>query len=294
MQMKAALLKPILVFLLLVIVPGSFLGRALQGLGQAGALAAVQGHWVDVNSDCVLDIRGDRLIVSHTNSGWKESYRCRLSAEGNSRSITGVDDDGFGVLSSLDIRDDCLSAYERILDGPSRTYRFVREENLAKELEIRDLSSDKPKTIESKEITEFSLSFFNGRGRDYGLDETWPKGAYSWEIAGDADGGYQMDFRVMGDSYIELDFSQAVDAQYARGLADRIAEMNIAAFNGYHKLNNVNAPGYSLYAEYSSGETLSILAGGDAAASCVFDLPALLNYAAEQDLFRDAYGYYGE
>ena len=53
--------------------------------------------------------------------------------------------------------------------------------------------------------------------------------------------------------------------------------------------NSVSKPGYSLYADYASGEKLSVRAYGDAGDTCVFDLPALLDYAAQQDLFRDRY-----
>ena len=196
---------------------------------------------------------------------------------------------GFGVMSELDVLEDgSLRAFEMILDGEGHTYHFVRPEVLEAEKEIKDLSRDAPKEIASTELASFSLSFRN-YGGSYGLDSRWPSGSYDWELKKQEDGSYRMDFRVMGDSYVALDYSGAVSAEYAEGLAKLLTDLGVVGYNGYYMTNSVSKPGYSLYATYSSGEKLSVRASGDAGDTCVFDLPALLDYAAEQDLFRDEY-----
>ena len=176
----------------------------------------------------------------------------------------------------------------RHVDAEGHTYHFVRPEALAAEKEIKDLSKDAPKEIASTELTSFSFGFRANYG-SYGLDDRWPSGSYSWELEKQEDGSYRMDFRVMGDSYVALDFSDTVSAEYAEGLAKLLTELGIVAHNGYYMTNSVSKPGYSLYANYASGEKLSVRAYGDAGDTCVFDLLALLDYAAQQDLFRDEY-----
>ena len=244
----------------------------------------VQGHWVDVNSDTVLDISGRRLTVSRGD--WKEHYRFKKETRADGTYLVSTKDDGgFGVMSELEIcSDGSLRAYERVLDAAGHSYRFVREEELEKELEIRDLSKDRPKEILSDEIESFSLSFHNSCG-SYGLSsELWEPGGYSWEITREED-GYRMDFRIMGDSYVALDFSGIVSEDYVKGLARRIVELGIPEHNGYYMTNNVSRPGWSLFVSYASGEKLSLMAGGSAAEECVFDLAGLLDYAREQDLY---------
>ena len=93
----------------------------------------------------------------------------------------------------------------------------------------------------------------------------------------------------MGDSYVALNYSETVSGEYAEGLAKLLTDLGVVGYNGYYMTNSVSKPGYSLYATYSSGEKLSVRASGDAGDTCVFDLPALLDYAAQQDLFRDEY-----
>ncbi len=252
----------------------------------AGKDASFEGQWADVNGDTTLEIRGDTLTVRF--GSWSEEYRFTVNKTAYGTSLKS-EEGGFGVMSELDVLEDgSLRAFEMILDGEGHTYHFVRPEALAAEKEIRDLSKDAPREIASTEIKSFSLSFRN-RYVSYGLDERWPSGSYDWELTRQEDGSYQMEFRVMGDSYVALDFSGTVSADYAEGLAKLLTEKGVVACNGYYMANNVSKPGYSLYVTYVSGERLSVRASGDAGDTCVFDLPALLDYAAEQDLFRDEY-----
>jgi hypothetical protein len=246
--------------------------------------ASLEGRWVDVNGSTALEFRGDTMTV--TFGSWTDEYRFQVKKTSYVTTITG-DEGGFGVMSELTVQEDgSLRAYEMVLDAEGHTYHFVRPEALAEEKEIRDLSKDAPKEIASTELVGFSLGFRASRG-SYGLDDRWPSGSYSWELQKQEDGGYRMDFRVMGDSYVALDFSEEVSADYAEGLAKLLADLGIPAYNGRHMANSVSKPGYSLYAEYASGEELSVRAEGDAGDECVFDLPALLEYAARQALFPD-------
>ncbi len=245
-----------------------------------------EGQWVDVNGSTTLEIRGNTMTV--TFGSWSQDYRIKVNKTDYATTITG-DEGGFGGMSELEVRaDGSLLAYEMILDGEGHTYHFVRPEALAAEKEIRDLSKDAPKEIASTELTGFSLDFKN-TGGNYGLDDRWPYGRYSWELKKQEDGSCRMDFRVMGDSYVALDFSGEVTADYSEGLAKLLTELGIPAYNGYYMTNSVSKPGYSLYAYYASGEELSVCAYGDAGDECVFDLPALLDYAAQQELFPDGY-----
>ena len=245
-----------------------------------------EGQWADVNGETTLEIKGDTLTVRW--GSWTEEYRFRVESSGGGRVLRNDgDESSFGIMSELDVLEDgSLRAYEMVLDAEGHTYRFVRPEDLAAEKEIRDLSRDAPKEIASTEIESFSLSFRNSYG-SYGLDDRWPSGHYSWELEKRDDGSYQMDLRVMGDSYVALDFRETVSADYAEGLARLLTEKGVVAFNGYYMTNSVSKPGYSLYVTYASGEKLSVRAYGDAGDTCVFDLPALLDYAAQRDLFPE-------
>ena len=247
-----------------------------------------EGQWVDVNGNTTLEFRGDTMTVRW--GSWSEEYRFQVKRSGGGTVIRNDgDESSFGIMSELDVLEDgSLRGYEMILDAEGHTYHFVRPEDLAAEMEIKDLSKDAPKEIASTEFESFSLSFKNNGG-SYGLDDRWPYGHYSWELEKQEDGGYEMDFRVMGDSYVALSFTGKVSAEYAEGLAKLLTEKGVVAFNGYYKTNSVSKPGYSLYADYASGERLSVRASGDAGDSCVFDLPALLDYAAQQDLFNGAW-----
>ncbi|MBE5997792.1 MAG: hypothetical protein E7240_10775 [Lachnospiraceae bacterium] len=253
--------------------------------GRDAALQAVQGTWYDINGDTVLTISNDRMTV--TENGHEYTYRFRLAEKYGRYVIQPYESsDHFGVMSDIEIEDGRLTAYDEVLDGDGHNYKFVSEETLAAEKEIRDYSKDLPKTIDSSEITEFELSFTIGSGRTYGTED-WYDGSYSWTIMKTDDGSYEMDMRGMGSSYVMFQFRGEVSEEYVRGLADLIREEGIAGWNGYYKTNNVSLPPYSLNVTYASGEELRILAGGNAADTCVFDLPKLLDYADRQDLGRE-------
>lgn len=249
----------------------------------AGKAGELEGHWVDVNSKTTLDISGDQFTVTYGK--WSETFKFRVRTSDDMTYLVNRDKNlhDFGMMTEIRVRDDgSLEASEIVFDTDPHRYRFVREDMLAKELEIQDLSKDAPKTIESKEIRQFSLVFRN-YGGSYGLPDEWQSGHYSWEIE-QQDGTYKMSFRIMGDSYVAMDFNQEVSEEYVAGLAQLLEDQGVIQYNGYHKKNNVHRPGYYLYVKYASKERLNIQAEGDAANSCVFDLVPLLEYAAKQPL----------
>ena len=248
-------------------------GRETEDLSMV--LESLQGEWFDINSKTILSFRGDEMTVRF--GSWSETYKIVLEDTGYALRIRGADGD-LGEMSDIAVNEDgSLSAYERVLDGPSRDYRFVREDAVAGEKELTDLSTDMPKTIESREIREFILDFANTG--TYGLDSGWAEGRYYWKIEKNDDGTYYMEFEILGDSYVIMDFAEIVDEEYVKGLADLIAEKNVAENNGYHWKNNVQAEAIYLYVKYESKEKIVIHAEGDAAKTCPFDLPALLEYA---------------
>ena len=249
----------------------------------AGKAGELEGHWVDVNSKTTLDISGNQFTVTY--GSWSETFQFRVQTSDDMTYLVNSDKNlhDFGMMTEIRVRDDgSLEASEIVFDTDPHRYRFVREDMLAKELEIQDLSKDAPKTIESKEIRQFSLVFRN-YGGSYGLPDEWQSGHYSWEIE-QQDGTYKMSFRIMGDSYVAMDFNQEVSEEYVAGLAQLLEDQGVIQYNGYHKKNNVHRPGYYLYVKYASKERLNIQAEGDAANSCVFDLVPLLEYAAKQPL----------
>jgi len=249
----------------------------------AGKAGELEGHWVDVNSKTTLDISGDQFTVTYGK--WSETFKFRVRTSDDMTYLVNRDKNlhDFGMMTEIRVRDDgSLEASEIVFDTDPHRYRFVREDMLAKELEIQDLSKDAPKTIQSKEIRQFSLVFRN-YGGSYGLPDEWQSGHYSWEIE-QQDGTYKMSFRIMGDSYVAMDFNQEVSEEYVAGLAQLLEDQGVIQYNGYHKKNNVYRPGYYLYVKYASKERLNIQAEGDAAKSCVFDLVPLLEYAAKQPL----------
>lgn len=244
--------------------------------GCAKADPALRGKWSDLNSDMDLVVGGRRLTFSRGDR-WSQSYPYVVDSSGGTTVLKGTGSNGdLGLLSPLTLQaDGSLVAYQVILDGESRRYRFVRPEAMEALLEIRDYSSDLPKEIESHEIRMFSLSFRN-EGNSYGLDN-WPSGLYFWEIE-PAEEGTRLYLRAMGSSYIALDVTQEVNESWLLGLDRRIRELGIPEHNGYRFANEVDRTGWSLQAEYASGEKLALSAGGDAAESCVFDLAGLMEY----------------
>ena len=243
-------------------------------------LKAIQGRWVDVNSDATLDITGAFFVYS--SGAWSERYPFILSKAGNRTVLEPPQGKDFGPLSEITLETDgSLTAQEMVLDAEGHQYRFVREADKAAELEIRDLSEDLPKQIESTEIRSFSLSFYKDYDGQYDLDDFWPRGHYSWTIDKN-DSGWQMELNVFGESYMILQFSAEPDEAWMTGLARLLGDAGVTQNNGYYHKNNAHRHGWSLWVEYDSGEKLSLRAEGDAAANCVFDLPALMEYARTQ------------
>lgn len=288
MNRLARLARPLAMLVAVLLASGALcMGAGAQGNAGFGygaetfdvfgvELEALNGRWLDVNSDTTLAFEADQMTVR--TGSWTDVYPVHLEKTDYSVTIRAKTGD-FGLMGDLSVNaDGSLTAYEMILDGPSRQFRFVREERLAGEKEIRDLSKEAPKSIDSREIRSFSLVFSNGIG-SYGLDSDWASGRYSWMIERNDAGGYQMDFRIMGDSYIVMDYREAVSDEYVKGLADLIVREEIPRLNGYYRANNVDRDDYTLFIRYASGESLSVRAEGDAALECPFSIPALLDYA---------------
>ena len=249
---------------------------SVAGMGDAevdAKIQYVQGKWVDVNSSSKLVITGDQLtfdeqtftITAKKQRGWW----CLVSKDGG----------GFGFISDIQIKDDgSLIAQEMLLDADGHNYRFVREDQIAAEKEIVDLSKDMPKRIESKEIRRFSLDFSTKKGRGYGLDDFWSGASYSWTIEKRADGSYMMNFSQGYDSCMGISFQDTVSKEYVSGLAELLVELGLQGLNGYYQKNSVDLPGYYLFVNYESKEKLEICAEGNAADSCAFDLARLMEY----------------
>ena len=237
-----------------------------------GELEPYQGLFYDVNSKSVLEIRGKYMTL--TWGSWKETVKIRLNhTEYGDQLVPENGDPDFGFMTVIDILPDgSLSAVEPLLDAPGHTYSFVREEVLEKEREIRDLSEDLPKEIHSEELTDFHLYFTLGSVR-YDFGDSGPlSGSYSFDLTREEEGRYLLQAEGMGDSYVILRFEKEVPEEFVKELRELIVSEGLPALNGYYQKNNVRFPGYSLEAEYSSGEILRIRADGEAAKSCVFRL----------------------
>lgn len=264
----------------------------LSALGFSGCSCQgrnLEGHWVDVNGPTTLDFSGNTMIMRAGD--WSQAYRIRVEDIEGITYIRNADPEEPYFYSMRDIKigeDGALNAREMVMDAQGHYYRFVREEHLAKELEIQDLSKDLPKEIHAAEIESFSLVFANQHG-SYGLSSQWPSGDYQWKIARKGN-TYKMDFRITGPSYIVLDFTDEVSAEYVAGLAKLIQQQNLPRLNGYYHKNNVDRPGYYLYVSYASNEMLRIKAEGTPSDTCVFAIAPLLDYAAKQKLpLKNAY-----
>ena len=252
------------------------MGGLIAGCSRGGAGKELLGRWVDVNSDAVLEGKESRVKLS--SGSWSEAYPYTLVTENGYSELRGKGSSGeLGILSAIQVmRDGSLSAYEMVMDGASHHYHFVREADLAAMLEIKDLSRDLPKGIDSREVTAFSLSFQN-YGSSYGL-EGWPSGLYLWELEPGEEGAWVLSLRAMGDSYVALSVREQVDEAFMLGLDQRIRDLGISEHNGYRRENEVDRPGWYLWVKYASGEKLELSADGDAAKDCVFDLAGLMEY----------------
>ena len=242
------------------------------------------GKWVDVDGYKTMEITGNKLEIFYGE--WKDSYRYKVREEDGMIYLSNAKGDGsFDGMTELRFLEEegVLQAWDMLLDAEAISYRFVREENLQKEQEIQDLSEDAPKVIESEKIDSFFLSFEN-TGECYGLDASWEIGDYTWEIEKDDLGEFHMSFRVMGDSYVAVNYEETISEEYVRGLAKLLSDGSYAEHNGYYLKNPVGSSEYWMEVCYESGEKLQIRAEGEPAESCVFDMKALLDYAAMLDL----------
>ena len=253
---------------------GEGAGEEMQDI----SLDSFQGEWSDLNGSTTMVLNGDRLTIR--KGEYTETYTVVLKKESSPAVLANKEGRGFGIMSDLEIREDgSLVGWEMVLDADSHCFRFMREEQVEAEKEIVDLSTERPKTIESMQIRDFSLNFSTTDGRQYGLDESLGGAAYGWMITRQEDGSYRMDFSQSYASYMGIGFHGTVSEEYVTGLAEKINEIGLPSLNGYYRKNNVSLPGYSISVDYESDESLLVMAGGNAADECVFDLAALVDYA---------------
>ena len=242
-------------------------------------LEKIQGHWVDLNSSVTLDISG--ATMRYTSGEWREKYPFVISETNGQITLVPPKGKNFGPMSDITVEDDgSLTTYEQVLDAEGHRFRFLREEEKAELVKIQDFSEDLPKQINSKDIMDFSLNFYKDYDGQYGLDEFWPNGRYSWTVE-KREGFWKLDLDISGESYIVLQLSKEMDQEWMEGLAALLNQESIAGFNGYHQRNEVDRHDWSLWVKYASGEKLSMSAEGDAAETCVFDLAALMDYARQ-------------
>ena len=253
---------------------GEGAGEEMQDI----SLDSFQGEWSDLNGSTTMVLNGDRLTIR--KGEYTETYTVVLKKESSPAVLANKEGRGFGIMSDLEIREDgSLVGWEMVLDADSHCFRFMREEQVEAEKEIVDLSTERPKTIESMQIRDFSLNFSTTDGRQYGLDESLGGAAYGWMITRQEDGSYWMDFSQSYASYMGIGFHGTVSEEYVTGLAEKINEIGLPSLNGYYRKNSVSLPGYSISVNYESDESLLVMAEGNAADECVFDLAALVDYA---------------
>lgn len=267
----------------LSVISAVFTGCAGFGTKVTGPLADLQGHWVDVNGDTTLDFNGRKMTVT---SPWdKETYKVQVTGT-DENLITNAGskndyDTGFHVMSTIIIGSDgALSAEEMVMDAEGHHYRFVREEDLDKELEVQIKDRDLPKTIESDDIVSFFLNFSNeDTNYDIPSDGTWDSGRYVFEVEKNDDGEYEMSLSGSGSSYIILNYDGTVSEEYVKGLADLIKEQKLPENNGWWRTNSEQYAGWYVSIEYASGEKILMEASGRAALECPFSIYEFLKYA---------------
>ena len=254
----------------------------LAGVGMK-ELNALQGHWVDINGETTLDFDKNNMTVTSPYN--KETFKVKISGD-DAKYIENAKpeyeyDKGFGIIGVIRIGyDGALTAHEMVMDATGHEYRFVREEDVDKELEIQIEDRDLPKSIESDEIVSFNLVFSNEYSAyDIPPEEPWYGGVYSFDVERDDDGGYEMSLHGSGSSYIIVDYSGPVSEDYVRGLADLVKEQNLAEFNGWHRTNSEQFDRWYVNIEYASGENILMEASGRAALECPFSIYAFLRYA---------------
>lgn len=269
----------ILIVLVLAVALFSLTACNFKKEARASELKDLLGLWFDMNSTTKLEVAEKELTITMGDMVMKYPYE--VETVENVKYLSGKGEEGnFEFISKMEFQEDgSLVAYEWVLDATPHEFKFVREEVYKKGFEIRDLSTDAPKTIESKDITRFKLVFYNDGG-SYNISENWPRGPYDWEIKKQQDDSYMMHFTVMGDSFKIMSYSEKVEKAFVDGLAQLIQEQGLPKLNGYYKKNEVKKHQYDLRVEYESGETLKIGASGNAADTCVFEIQPFLDYAS--------------
>lgn len=243
------------------------------------SLDALQGHWVDVNGDTTLDFAGDQMTIRW--GSYEDLYTVGVTGTDRYGTVFNAKDRGlmFEMMSELTWRSGVLTAGQMVLDAEGHSYRFVREEALEGELAIVDDSRDMPKEITSDELTEFHLTFSLEDTRfDVPDDADWQNGRYSINVEREESGVYLLTFNISGGSYIIQQKRSEVGEEYVKGLVQLIREQEIPEKNGYYRHNATSVNGWSLYAEYESGEVLLLMAEGDAALECPFSILRFLEY----------------
>ena len=101
-------------------------------------LNTLQGHWVDINGETTLDFDKNKMTVTSPYN--KEKFKVKISGDDakyieNARPENDYDN-GFGIIGVIRIGyDGTLTAHEMVMDATGHEYRFVREEDVDKELE---------------------------------------------------------------------------------------------------------------------------------------------------------------
>ena len=262
------------------------IGGALAGGAKTEELDMLQGHWVDVNGKTTLDFDKNKMTV--TSSYDKETYKVKISGR-EQKYIENAKakydyDNGFGIIGVIMIGDDgALTARELVMDADGHEYRFVREEDLDKELEIQIKDRNLPKSIESDEIVSFNLVFSNEYTvYDIPTEEPWYGGVYSFDVEKNDAGGYEMSLHGSGPSYIIVDYSGPFSEEYVKGLAYLVEEQKLAENNGWWRTNSEQFRGWYVNIEYVSGEKIMMEASGRAALECPFSIYAFLQYADKE------------
>ena len=245
------------------------------------SLDALQGHWVDVNGDTTLDFAGDQMTIRW--SSFEDLYTVGVTGTDRYGVVYNAKDRNlmFEMMSELTWRSGVLTAGEMVLDAEGHSFRFVREEALEGELAIVDDPWDMPKEITSDELAEFHLTFSLEDTRfDVPSDADWPAGRYSINVERGESGAYLLSFDISGESYIIQQYRSEVGEEFVKGLAQLIREQEIPEKNGYYRHNETSVHGWSLSAEYESGEELLLMAEGDAALECPFSIRRFLEYVS--------------
>lgn len=249
-------------------------------------LEDLQGTWYDINGNTYITIAGAEMTVTFLQ--YETVYPVRIVQEGNYFFLDQENGSGFDLMTRLQIMDKELRGGEMVLDADGHKYRFVRQEDKQDALRPTDDSTDMPKEILSDDLVYFALYFSLGEGENFGMQDPGKdifleSGRYTAEISKEDDGIYWLSWSGMGDSYVILQENTVVSEAFVQGLQGVIRELDLAQYNGYYLHNEKDIQGYSLYAEYDSGEELLIRAEGDPGLTCVFDMVPLVKYIMEAE-----------